>query len=90
MNDAAPQDLHDWIAEGMKLDEPTVPDLVKIETFPNKRILREGSPTQQLMVKGTYSDGSVRDLTALTVFSTSNEQVAVVGDKPMPVFRNVG
>jgi hypothetical protein len=29
---------------------------------------------------GTYSDGSVRDITALTVFSSSNEQVASVNE----------
>ena len=79
--DESYQVLHDWISEGMKLDEPTVPDLVKVEIFPNKRTLREGSPVQQVMLMGTFSDGSVRDLTALAVFSSSNEQVATVGDK---------
>ncbi|MCA9029529.1 MAG: Ig-like domain-containing protein, partial [Planctomycetaceae bacterium] len=79
-NGASYSVLHDWIAEGMRIDEANAPSLVKIEVFPNKRTLREGAPTQQLMVKGTFTDGSVRDLTALTVFSSSNEQVASVSE----------
>ncbi|MEZ6048828.1 MAG: hypothetical protein R3C11_25260 [Planctomycetaceae bacterium] len=36
----------------MKLDAEGTPDLVKIELYPKKRILREKSPRQQLYVLG--------------------------------------
>lgn len=72
--------FHGWIGEGLRLDAETVPDLVKIEVFPNKRVFKPAGNQQQLVVMGTYSDGSVRDVTPLTVFSSSNEQVGSVSE----------
>jgi hypothetical protein len=72
--------LHDWIAEGLRLDDEKEPKLVKIEVVPSKRVLLQSSSRQQLYINGYFSDGSVRDLTALTVFSSSNENVATVSD----------
>jgi hypothetical protein len=70
--------LEQWIAEGLRLDPPTEPDLVRIETLPARRVLRAPAAQQQLVVLGHFSDGSVRDLTALADFSSSSETVASV------------
>ncbi len=70
--------LEQWIAEGMQLDAQTEPDLLRIETVPSKRVLRQPAARQQIVVLGHFSDGSVRDLTALTDFSSSNESVGSV------------
>jgi hypothetical protein len=70
--------LHGWIGEGLQLDKEGTPDLLRVEVGPPARILRQPSDRQQLYVNGYFSDGSVRDLTALTVFSSSNESVATV------------
>ena len=70
--------LHDWIAEGLQLDKPEVPDLVKIEVLPKKRVFKQPASQQQLIVNGYFSDGSIRDLTTLTVFTSSNESVGSV------------
>ena len=70
--------LRDWIGEGMQVDAPTVPDLVKIEVSPKKRVFQPGADRQQLRVTGYFSDGKTRDLTALTSFSSSNESVGTV------------
>lgn len=70
--------LEQWIAEGMQLDSQTEPDLLRIETVPSKRVLRQPAARQQIVVLGHFSDGSVRDLTALTDFSSSNESVGSV------------
>lgn len=70
--------LEQWIAEGMQLDSQAEPDLVKIETIPAKRVLRHPAARQQIMVLGHFSDGSIRDLTALADFSSSNESVGSV------------
>ncbi|TXT35934.1 MAG: hypothetical protein FD138_1167 [Planctomycetota bacterium] len=78
--DAAHKALHGWIGEGLRMDADGTPDLVKMEVFPNKRVFKPAAKEQQLIVLGTYSDGSVRDVTALTVFSSSNEQVASVNE----------
>lgn len=76
--DPVHQVLEQWIGEGMRLDSATEPDLVKIETVPSKRILRQPAARQQIMVLGHFSDGSIRDLTPLTDFSSSNESVGSV------------
>jgi Protein of unknown function (DUF1553)/Protein of unknown function (DUF1549) len=68
-----------WIEQGAKLDPPNTPRCVKLETFPNsKRILRSPMDTQQLAVTGVFSDGSRRDLTQLSVYESSDVNVAVV------------
>ena len=72
--------LHNWIGEGLQLDKPDTRTLSRIEILPNKRVLRDASDRQQLSVNGYFSDGSVVDLTALTVFTSSNESVATVDD----------
>jgi hypothetical protein len=70
--------LHNWIGEGLQIDKPDTRSLTRIEILPKKRVLRDASDRQQLSVNGYFSDGSVVDLTALTVFTSSNESVASV------------
>ncbi len=72
--------FHGWIGEGLRLDADNVPEVVKIEVFPNKRVFRPAGSQQQLIVMATFADGSMRDVTPLTVFSSSNEQVASVNE----------
>lgn len=79
--DAAHTALRTWIAEGLRLDPAEEPDLVSIELFPSKRVFQPAGTRQQTVVMGTFSDGSVRDVTALTVFSSSSESVAKVSEK---------
>lgn len=73
--------MRTWIAEGLRLDPAEEPDLLSIEMFPNKRVFQPAGTRQQTVVMGTFSDGSVRDVTALTVFSSSSESVAKVNEK---------
>ena len=80
-NDPAHTALHQWIAEGLRLDPSEEPDLVSIEIFPTKRVFQPKGTGQQTVVMGTFSDGVVRDVTALTVFSSSSESVAKVNEK---------
>lgn len=75
--------LEQWIAEGMRLDPATEPDLVRIETVPSKRVLNQPASRQQIMVLGHFTDGSVRDLTQLADFSSSNESVGSVNTRGM-------
>jgi len=78
--DASHKILRTWIAEGLKLDPPAAPDLVRIEVLPKKRVFRDAGERQQLIVNGYFSDGSVRDVTSLTMFSTSAEPIAKVDE----------
>ncbi len=72
--------LREWIAEGMRLDPADQPTLTRIEVFPKKRVFHESGNRQQILVNGYFSDGSVRDLTRLTVFASSAESVATVDE----------
>ena len=76
--DAAHRVMRDWIAEGQRIDMDSAPQLLRTEILPKKRVLANGAGRQQLMVKGYFSNGTVKDLTALTVFTSSNESVATV------------
>ncbi|MEZ6056811.1 MAG: DUF1553 domain-containing protein [Planctomycetaceae bacterium] len=80
VGDPAHTALRQWITEGMKLDVSDEPDLQRIEVVPPSRVFVDGGDRQQLQVQGYFSDGSVRDVTALTVFSSSSEAVATVSE----------
>lgn len=77
-NDPSHVVLKQWIGEGMKVEPEGTPALVSIEVFPKPRVLRDGADQQQLRVNGTFSDGTVRDITALTAFDTSDESIAAI------------
>jgi hypothetical protein len=78
--DPSYQVLRDWIAEGLnnRLDDAAV--CTKVEVYPQQRILTRPAHTQQLAVLAHFSDGSVRDVTRMAVFSSSDEAVATVND----------
>ena len=76
--DASYKVLHGWIREGLKLDPDTTPNVERIEVYPRRRVQHDAGSQQQLTVTSYLSDGTTRDVTALTVFSSSNEQVATV------------
>ncbi|HEV3024531.1 MAG TPA: DUF1549 domain-containing protein [Pirellulales bacterium] len=70
--------LRDWIAQGCQVDPPEAPTCVKVEVYPRQRILNRPAHTQQLHVLAHFSDGTVRDITDLAAFSSSDEAVATV------------
>jgi hypothetical protein len=76
--DPVHQVMRGWIAEGQQLDLKSSPDAVRIEVVPKQRVLRDQADRQQLFVLGYFADGTVRDVTPLTVFSSSNESVGSV------------
>ncbi len=70
--------LREWIAAGMPIDGDDAPRLVRLEVLPKQRIFQPAATRQQLVALGHFSDGTIRDLTPLTVFSSSAEAVATV------------
>lgn len=79
-HDAAHTILHDWIAEGLRLDVPTEPDVTKIQILPESRVFQKDGARQQLVVLAHFSDGSIRDVTPIVCYTSSSESVARVGD----------
>jgi hypothetical protein len=78
--DAAHVVLRQWIAQGMQLDPANHATLERLEVLPKQRVFNDNGKRQQLIVNGYYSDGSVRDLTPLAVFSSSSESIATVNE----------
>jgi hypothetical protein len=77
-SDAAYTVLHDWIAQGLKLDPADAPTCTKLDVYPPLRILKRPAHTQQIVALAHFSDGSVRDVTELACYSSSDEGVATV------------
>jgi hypothetical protein len=67
-----------WIAEGLRDDPPDRPSLERLEVTPAKRVLLGPARSQLLLVQATFSDGSRRDVTSLTRFSSSDDGIATV------------
>jgi hypothetical protein len=78
--DASYTVLRDWIAQGLRADAPDAPTCTGIEIHPPQRVLKYPAHTQQIVVLAHFSDGSVRDVTELASFSSSDEAVATVDD----------
>lgn len=79
-NDPSHRILHDWIGEGLQLDKPAEPDVVKIQVLPENRVFQKEGNRQQIIVLAHLADGSVRDVTSIACYSSSAESVAKVND----------
>lgn len=72
--------LRDWITQGMRFDAANAPVLRRLEVTPRQRVSIEPSERVALRVEAVFSDGTIRDVTRLAVFETSNLVVRVDGD----------
>jgi Protein of unknown function (DUF1553)/Protein of unknown function (DUF1549) len=82
--------MRDWIAEGLQDDPATLPALKSIQILPGSRILKEPARWQQVAVLANFADGSVRDMTRLTVFSSSDTGIADVSSNGLVEFKSAG
>jgi len=67
--------LREWIKQGMPWGKPDTPTVQKIDVTPSLRSMTPRS-LQQLQVIATYTDGSQRDVTRASVYSTNMEVIA--------------
>lgn len=67
-----------WLKAGAPNDPGEVPSVVSVELYPKEAVMDGEGETQQLTVRAKYSDGTDRDVTGLTYFSTNNETSAAV------------
>ncbi len=82
--------LRDWVAEGCQVDPADAPRCVKVDVYPRQRVLRRPAHTQQMLVLAHFSDGSVRDVTDLACYSSSDEGVASVNERGFVVAQDRG
>lgn len=65
--------LLEWIENGAKKDPTDVALPTRIEVEPKQFLLEGASKTIPLTVKAIYSDGTDRDVTSLSAYTTSND-----------------
>ena len=82
--------LHNWIAQGCRTDAVGAAECVKIEVYPKNREIHRPAHVQQLLVLGHFSDGTVRDITKLADYLSSDEAVATVDADGFVVSRERG
>ncbi len=89
-SDSGYEVLRDWIAQGCQVDPDGAPTCVKLEVYPRERILKRPAHTQQVLALAHFSDGSVRDVTPLAVFTSPDEAVATVDANGLVVSQDRG
>lgn len=76
--DTAYHVLRSWIYEGANIDLPDI-ECERIAIFPGAaRVLKAPFRTQQMSVLAYFSDGSVRDVSALASYESSHPAIAEV------------
>src|SRR5262245_25908708 len=84
------QMIASWITQGMPDDPKEQPVVKKTEVLPGMRALKAPARWQQLAVIAHLSDGTTRDVTRLTVFSSSDPAVAEVSPNGLVEFKQAG
>ena len=69
--------LRDWIASGHDTRE-TASSLVRLEVLPQHARLHTSSRRQQIIARAHFDDGTVKDVTDLSVFTTADDQAVEV------------
>ncbi|MEC7727008.1 MAG: DUF1549 and DUF1553 domain-containing protein [Planctomycetota bacterium] len=72
--------LRAWIAAGAADDGEAAPTLVALQVEPRELVLAGPGQRSDLVVTAAYSDGSVRDVTKLSLLSSSNPTSAEIKD----------
>ena len=72
------QSLIRWLEADAPADAATVAAPVSMEVFPPSAVLDGKGETQRVVVRAKYTDGTDRDVTALALFLTNNENAAKI------------
>jgi hypothetical protein len=80
--------LKEWIRQGAPGDHPASPALVSFAIQPERGTLARGSE-QQLTAVATYSDGSTRDVSKLSLYESNDRSMAEVTDDGLAKFQNI-
>lgn len=79
-----------WLGEGLRDDPADLPALQGVDILPGPRVLNSPARWQQLAVVAHFADGTARDVTRLTVFSSSDPAVAGVTSGGLVEFQQAG
>jgi hypothetical protein len=84
------QMIRQWLTEGLQDDPASLPGVKNIEILPGPRVLQAPGRWQQLAVLAHFTDGTVRDVTRLTNFSSSDSAVGDVTSSGLVEFSQTG
>jgi len=84
--DPVDRTLRTWIAEGCR-DSAVPAELVRLEVLPDHLRLPTDAPRQQIVARAHFSTGEVRDVTELSVFTSSDPAAATVTPDGLVEFR---
>ena len=79
-----------WLAEGVVDDSVELPALTRVEVLPGNRVQIAPARWQQLAVLAHFADGSMRDVTRLTAFSSSDDNIASVDANGLVEMKQTG
>jgi mono/diheme cytochrome c family protein len=83
--------LVEWIRNGAKYDEDGIAQPTGIEVRPKEVVMTGEDVRIPFTVRATYSDGTDRDVTPLSIFSTSNDNsVSISKNEGLAVSKNRG
>lgn len=82
--------IQTWLHQGLGDDPKNLPALKKVEILPGQRVALAPARWQQLAVLAHFADGSVQDVTRLTVFSSSDAAIASVTPGGLVEFSQAG
>jgi hypothetical protein len=69
-----------WIEAKTPNDPATIATPISLEIYPRHAVLDGKGSTQQMVVRARYSDGTDRDVTALALFLSNNDNSAKISD----------
>lgn len=67
-----------WLEAGAPYDQGEIPTVTKVEIYPEGGVMDGKGTTQQVSVLAYYSDGTTRDVTSLSAFSSNNDNSATI------------
>lgn len=67
-----------WLQAGAPYDTGAIPTVDKVEIYPKGGVMDGKGTTQQVSVLAYYSDGTTRDVTTLSAFSSNNDNSATI------------
>ncbi|MCS7270978.1 MAG: DUF1549 domain-containing protein, partial [Gemmataceae bacterium] len=79
-----------WLAEGLRDDPADLPPLQQVTVLPGNRVQTTPARWQQLTVLAQFADGSRRDVTRLSNYSSSDPAIAEVNAQGLVEFKRGG
>ncbi len=70
--------LLEWLKNGAAADAAAPPIVEKVEVYPPQGVLEGKGATQRMLAVAHYADGTTRDVTWLSAWTTNNETSAAV------------